>query len=123
MRQNVTPKRMCKDIKHELQQKTLRKENEQITMRVFSLVSCKDSFRITMALLAHYYLELYQMDVKTALLNGDLYENINMAQPKDFVVKEKECMRCRLQKSIYGLKVSLQTILFEVNEIIRKFGF
>jgi len=32
----------------------------------FSPVSSKDSFRIVMALVAHYDLELHQMDVKTA---------------------------------------------------------
>ena len=63
------------------------------------------------------------MDVKMAFLNGDLYENVNMAQPKGFVVEEKECMGCRLQKFIYGLKISLQTVVFEVGEIMRKFGF
>ena len=36
----------------------------------FSLVACKDSFRIIIALVAHYDLELHQMDVKTAFLNG-----------------------------------------------------
>ena len=70
----------------------------------FSPVSCKDSFRIIMALVAHYDLELHQMDVKMAFLNGDLDENVYMAQPKGFVVKEKERMGCRLKKSIYGLK-------------------
>ena len=45
----------------------------------FSPVSCKDSFRIIMALVAHYDLELHQMDVKTAFLNGDLEENVCMA--------------------------------------------
>ena len=69
-----------------------------------SPVSCKDSFRIIMALVAHYDLELYQMDVKTTFLNGDLEENIYMAQPKGFVVEGKERMGCRLKKSIYGLK-------------------
>ena len=57
-----------------------------------------------MALVAHYDLELHQMDVKTAFLNGDLYENVYMAQPKGFVVEGKEHMGCRLKKSIYGLK-------------------
>ena len=37
----------------------------------FSPVSSKDSLRIIMALVAHYDLELHQMDVKTAFLNGD----------------------------------------------------
>ena len=38
----------------------------------FSPVSRKDSLRIVMALVAHFDLELHQMDVKTAFLNGDL---------------------------------------------------
>ena len=36
----------------------------------FSPVSKKDSFRIIMALVAHFDLELHQMDVKTVFLNG-----------------------------------------------------
>jgi len=40
----------------------------------FSLVFKKDSFRIIMALLAHYDLELHQMDVKIAFLNEN-FEN------------------------------------------------
>ena len=50
----------------------------------FSSVSCKDGFRIIMALVAHYDLELHQIDIKTAFLNGDLEENVYMAQPKRF---------------------------------------
>jgi hypothetical protein len=40
----------------------------------FYPVSSKDSFRIIMALVAHYDLELHQMGVKTAFLNGNLQE-------------------------------------------------
>ena len=58
--------------------------------KTFSLVSCKDSFIIIIALVAHYDLELHQMDVKTAFLNGDLEENVYMAQPKGFVMEGKE---------------------------------
>jgi len=47
----------------------------------FSPVSSKDSLRIVMALVAHYDLELHQIDVKTAFLNGDLHEDVYMAQP------------------------------------------
>ena len=43
-----------------------------------------------MALVAHYDLELNQMDVKMAFLNGDLYENVYMAQPKGFAVARKK---------------------------------
>ena len=61
----------------------------------FSLVSCKDSFRIIMALVVHYDLELHQMDVKMTFLNGDLEENVYMAQPKGFVMEGKEQMGCQ----------------------------
>jgi hypothetical protein len=56
----------------------------------FSLVSSKDSFRIIVTLVTHYNLELHQMDVKTIFLNGGLYENIYMAQPKCFVMEENK---------------------------------
>jgi hypothetical protein len=89
----------------------------------FSHVSCKDSFRIIMALVAHYNLELHQMNVKTAFLNGDLYENVYMAQPKDFVVEGKEKMGCRLKKSIYELKQAFRQWYLKFDETVRKFGF
>ena len=57
-----------------------------------------------MALVAHYDIELHQMDIKTTFLNGDLEENVYMAQPKGFVMEGKEQMGCRLMKFIYGLK-------------------
>ena len=63
------------------------------------------------------------MDVKTAFLNGDLYENVYMAQSKGFVVKGKEHMGCRLKKSIYGLKQASRQWYLKFDETIRKFGF
>jgi len=42
----------------------------------FSLVSSKGSFKTIIALIAHFDLELHQMDVKTAFLNGDIDETI-----------------------------------------------
>ena len=46
--------------------------------KTFPLISLKDSFRIIMAFMAHYDLELHQMDVKTAFLNGNVEETIYM---------------------------------------------
>ena len=51
----------------------------------FSPVLSKDSFRIIMALVVHFDLELHQMDVKTAFLNGEIDEIIYMEQPENFV--------------------------------------
>ena len=55
-----------------------------------------------MLLLAHYDLELYQMDVKMAYLNEDLYENVYMAQPKDFVIEEKNVCDASCINSFMG---------------------
>jgi hypothetical protein len=73
----------------------------------FSPVSSKDSFRIIMALVAHYDLKLHQMDVKIAFLNGNLQENVYMAQPKGFAVEGKEHMGCKLKKSLLWIKTSV----------------
>ncbi|KAM2921807.1 hypothetical protein COP2_043495 [Malus domestica] len=51
-----------------------------------SPVSTKDSMRVLLALTAHFDLELHQMDVKTAFLNGDLEEDIYMAPRKKISV-------------------------------------
>ena len=45
-----------------------------------------------MALVAHYDLELHQMDVKTAFLNENLEKEVYMYQLEGFYVKEKEHM-------------------------------
>jgi hypothetical protein len=71
---------------------------------IFFPVSCKDSLKIIMALVVHYDLELYQIDVKTVFLNVDLLKNVYMTQPKGFAMKGKEHMGCHMRKSIYGLK-------------------
>ena len=89
----------------------------------FSPVSCKASFRIIMALVAHYDWELHLMYVKTTFLNGDLEENVYMAQPKGFVMEGKERMWCRLKKSIYGLKQASRQWYLKFDQTIRNFWF
>lgn len=89
----------------------------------FSPVSSKDSFRTIMALVAHFDLELHQMDVKTAFLNGDIDETIYMVQPENFVIGDPKQMVCRLKKSIYGLKQASRQWYFKFHQVIVSFGF
>jgi len=56
------------------------------------------------AIVALHNLEIHQMDVTTAFLNGDLEEEVYMEQPEGFVVKGHENKVCKLIKSLYGLK-------------------
>ena len=89
----------------------------------FSPVSKKDSLRIIMALVAHFDLELHQMDVKTAFLNGNLDEDIYMEQPEGFAKKGNEHLVCKLKKSIYGLKQASRQWYIKFNKTITSFGF
>jgi hypothetical protein len=63
------------------------------------------SIRCVLALAAIEDMEIHQMDVKTAFLNGDLEEEIYMEQPEGFT-QEGEHLVCKLHKSLYGLKQS-----------------
>ena len=70
----------------------------------FSSLSKKDSFIIIMALVAHYDLELLQMDVKTIFLYENL-DDVYMDQLVGFIEEGKEHMVCKLKKSIYGFQI------------------
>ncbi|MGV7988917.1 reverse transcriptase domain-containing protein, partial [Mycobacterium kansasii] len=89
----------------------------------FSPVSKKDSFMIIMALVAYMDLELHQMDVKTAFLNGDLNENVYMLQPEGFAATDSEHLVCKLKKSIYGLKQASRQWYLKFHEVISSYGF
>lgn len=89
----------------------------------FSPVSKKDSLRIIMALVAHFDLELHQMDVKTAFLNGDLAEDVYMCQPEGFVNPNNNKLVCKLNKSIYGLKQASRQWNIKFHNVVSSFGF
>jgi Reverse transcriptase (RNA-dependent DNA polymerase) len=83
----------------------------------------KDSFRIIMALVAHLDLELYQMDVKTAFLNGELDETIYMVQPPHFETEDPKGMVYQLKKFIYGLNQASRQWYFKFAQVIVSFEF
>ena len=89
----------------------------------FSPISSKDSFRVIMALVAHFDMELHQMDVKTAFLNGDLNEEVYMLQPEGFVANDSGKLVCRLKKSIYGLKQASRQWYLKFHSVVTSYGF
>ena len=75
----------------------------------FSPVAMIKSFRILLSITAKLDYEIWQMDVKTAFLNGNLDDDIYMEQPEGFIEKGQDNKVCRLWKSIYGLKQASQS--------------
>ncbi|GKB36168.1 retrovirus-related pol polyprotein from transposon TNT 1-94 [Tanacetum coccineum] len=60
--------------------------------------------RIFIANAATKNMIIYQMDVKTAFLNGDLQEEVFVSQPEGFEDQENPTHVYRLKKALYGLK-------------------
>ncbi|GKD38552.1 retrovirus-related pol polyprotein from transposon TNT 1-94 [Tanacetum coccineum] len=62
------------------------------------------AIRIFLAFAAHMNMVIYQMDVKTAFLNGNLREEVYVSQPDGFVDPDKPNYVYKLKKALYGLK-------------------
>ena len=70
----------------------------------FALIARMESIRILLALACQLKFKLYEMDVKTAFLNGLLNEDVYVAQPKGFIDPHFLDHVLYLKKSLYGLK-------------------
>lgn len=70
----------------------------------FSPVVRFESVRTVLSLAAQHGLQVHQMDVSSAFLNGELTEELYLNQPDGFIVNGKENYVCKLNKAIYGLK-------------------
>ena len=89
----------------------------------FSPVADIRAIRILIAIVAYYDYEIWQMDVKTAFLNGRLDEDIYMAQPEGYVNPQFPHRVCKLKRSIYGLKQASRQWNKRFDAEIKKFGF
>ncbi|GJX97657.1 retrovirus-related pol polyprotein from transposon TNT 1-94 [Tanacetum coccineum] len=70
----------------------------------FAPVARLDAIRIFLAYAAHMNMIVYQMDVKTAFLNGILREEVYVSQPDGFVDQDNPNHVYKLKKALYGLK-------------------
>ncbi|GKA05890.1 retrovirus-related pol polyprotein from transposon TNT 1-94, partial [Tanacetum coccineum] len=70
----------------------------------FAPVARLEAVRIFVAYAAHKNFPIYQMDVKTAFLNGPLKEEVFVRQPDGFVDPDFPNHVYRLKKALYGLK-------------------
>src|SRR5215216_4143767 len=69
------------------------------------------------------FCEIRQMDVKTAILNGFLKEELYMLQPEGFVNPKGANKVCKLQRSIYGLVQASRSWNIRFDEVIKAYGF
>ena len=76
-----------------------------------------------LAIDAFYDYEIWQMDVKTAFLNGFLEEELYMMQPEGFVDPKGANKVCKLQRSIYGLVQASRSWNKCFDSVIKAYGF
>jgi hypothetical protein len=81
------------------------------------------SVRILLSIAAYFDYEIWQMDVKTAFLNGNLTEDVYVIQPEGFVNPKDAGKVCKLQRSIYGLKQASRSWNLRLDEVVKGFGF
>ncbi|KAA0052796.1 gag/pol protein [Cucumis melo var. makuwa] len=89
----------------------------------FSPVAMLKSIRILLSIATFYDYEIWQMDVKTAFLNGNLKESIFMSQPEVFITQGQEQKVCKLNLSIYGLKQASRSWNIRFDTAIKSYSF
>ncbi|GJU06263.1 retrovirus-related pol polyprotein from transposon TNT 1-94 [Tanacetum coccineum] len=70
----------------------------------FAPVARLEAIRIFLANATSKNMIVYQMDVKTTFLNGELKEVVYVSQPEGFVDPDRPHHVYRLKKALYGLK-------------------
>nr|GEX56066.1 copia protein [Tanacetum cinerariifolium] len=70
----------------------------------YAPVARLESIRILLAYTCALDFKLFQMDVKSAFINGFIHEKVYMAQPPGFIDFEKSDHVYKLKKALYGLK-------------------
>ncbi|GJT93421.1 retrotransposon protein, putative, ty1-copia subclass [Tanacetum coccineum] len=89
----------------------------------FSPVADIRAIRILLAIAAFYDYEIWQMDVKTAFLNGHLSEDVYMVQPEGFMDPKHPTKVCKLQCSIYGSKQASRSWNKRFDKEIKNIGY
>lgn len=90
---------------------------------VFVPVARMGTVRVLLALAAHSHWEAHHMDVKSAFLNGELSEEVYVAQPPGYLVTGEEARVLKLKKALYGLRQAPRAWYGKLDESLTALGF
>jgi hypothetical protein len=90
---------------------------------VFAPVARWDTIRLILALAAQKGWTVFQLDVKSAFLHGELEEAVYVEQPEGYVSKGEEHKVLKLKKALYGLKQAPRAWYSRIEGFFMKEGF
>ncbi|GJX44943.1 retrovirus-related pol polyprotein from transposon TNT 1-94 [Tanacetum coccineum] len=90
---------------------------------LFAPVARLEAVWIFVAYAAHKSFPIYQMDMKTAFLNGPLKEEVYVAQPEGFIDPDHPEKVYRLRNALYGLKQAPRAWYDELSNFLMSKGF
>ncbi|KAL0433701.1 UNVERIFIED_CONTAM: Retrovirus-related Pol polyprotein from transposon RE1 [Sesamum latifolium] len=71
---------------------------------LFAPVARIETVRLVLAFTAQRGWTIYQLDVKSTFLHGELTESVFVEQPRGYIQRGKEGKVYKLKKALYGLK-------------------
>ena len=90
---------------------------------VYAPVARLDTIRIIIALAAQQDWSIFQLDVKSAFLHGDLSEEVYVQQPQGYEKRGEEHKVYKLNKALYGLKQAPRAWYNKIETYFAKEGF
>ena len=91
--------------------------------KTFALIARLESIRILLVIASHLNFKLYQMDVKSAFLNGMLQEEVYVEQPKAFIDPHRQDDVYKLKRALYGLKQAPRAWYDRLTTYLTEHGF
>jgi len=82
-----------------------------------------ETVRLLISMAAQHKWSIYQMDVKSAFLNGILEEEVYVEQPLGYMRRGEEKKVLRLKKALYGLKQAPRAWNYRIDKYFKKKGY
>jgi hypothetical protein len=89
----------------------------------FAPVARMEEIHLFLAYACSKNVKVYQMDVKSAFLNGELEEEVYTKQTEGFQLSENTDYVCKLKKALYGLKQAPRAWYSRLDKYLQQAGF
>jgi hypothetical protein len=89
----------------------------------FSPVARMEAIRLLLAYACSKNIKMYQMDIKSTFLNGELEEEVYIKQPEGFQLSKNANYVCKLKKALHGLKQAPRAWYSKLDKYLQQAGF